>query len=310
LIIFYLRMNERELTNSEKTVIVDRKSLLQADQRHPYLVIYIGNDSGQRFKLHRGTMTIGRSSKADVTINDDHISRIHCVIEWMGDTIRIDDQGSTNGIYVDSKAVNRAILSNGVPIQVGYSIMKIEYKTEAEIIAEESLLYKASFDSLTGIFNRHHFTKLACMEIAYASRNKLPVGIIMMDIDNFKQVNDQYGHLVGDSVLSQFSNIVIENKRTEDLFARYGGEEFIIMPRGEVNNDLMYILCERSRKAIENSVFRFDEICVRITASFGLHIKKVESVDIEKVLHEMIRKADEALYLAKEQGKNRITSLL
>ena len=73
------------------------------------------------------------------------------------------------------------------------------------------------------------------MEIAYASRHKLPVGVIMMDIDNFKQVNDQYGHLVGDSVLSQFSNIVIENKRTEDLFARYGGEEFICMPRGVVN---------------------------------------------------------------------------
>jgi len=132
----------------------------------------------------------------------------------------------------------------------------------------------------------------------------------MIDIDDFKQVNDQYGHLVGDSVLSQFSNIVIENKRTEDLFARYGGEEFIIMPRGEVNNDLMYTLCERIRKAIENSDFRFDEICVRITASLGFYMIKVESVDIEKVLHEMIRKADEALYLAKEQGKNRTESLL
>ena len=310
MIFLYLRMNERGLTNRDKTVIIDSESLLQADQRHPYLVIYIGNDSGHRHKLHRGTMTLGRSTQADITIEDDRISRIHCIIEWMGDTIRIDDQGSTNGIYVDSKAVNHAILSIGVPIQLGHSIMKIEYKTEAEIQSEENLLYKASFDSLTGIFNRHHFIKLACMEIAYASRHKLPVGIIMIDIDDFKQVNDQYGHLVGDSVLSQFSNIVIENKRTEDIFARYGGEEFIIMPRGEVNNDLMYILCERIRKAIENFDFRFDEICVRITASFGFHIKKVESVDIEAVLHDMIRKADESLYLAKEQGKNRTENFL
>ena len=228
-------MNEREITNRDKTVIIDRELLLQPDQRHPYLVIYIGHGSGRRHKLHRGTMTIGRSSQADITIEDDRISRIHCIIEWMGDTIRIDDQGSTNGIHVDSQAVNNAILSNGVPIQLGHSIMKIEYKTEAEIQSEENLLYKASFDSLTGIFNRHHFIKLACMEIAYASRHKLPVGIIMIDIDDFKQVNDQYGHLIGDSVLSEFSNIVIENKRTEDLFARYGGEEFICMPRGVVN---------------------------------------------------------------------------
>jgi len=303
-------MKEIELTNSDKTIIVDRESLQQPDQRHPYLVIYIGNDSGHRHKLHRGTMTIGRSSQADITIKDDHISRIHCIIEWMGDTIRIDDQGSTNGIYVDSKAVNRATLSNGVPVQLGHSIMKIEHKTEAEIQAEETLLYKASFDSLTGIFNRHHFIKLACMEIAYASRHKLPVGVIMIDIDDFKQVNDQHGHLFGDSVLSQFSNIVIENKRTEDLFARYGGEEFIIMPRGEVNRVLMYNLCERIRNAIEAFDFCFDETRVKITASFGFYLIKVESVDIEKVLQHMIRQADEALYLAKGQGKNRTESLL
>ena len=301
-------MKKRELTNRDKTVIIDLESLLQADQRHPYLVIYIGNDSGRRHKLHRGTMTIGRSSQADITIEDDHISRIHCIIEWMGDTIRIDDKGSTNGIYVDSKAVSHALLSNGVPIQLGHSIMKIEYKSEAEIQAEENLLYKASFDSLTGIFNRHHFIKLACMEIAYASRHKLPVGVIMIDIDNFKQVNDQYGHLVGDSVLSQFSNLVIENKRSEDLFARYGGEEFIIMPRGEINKEFMSLLCERIRKVAENFEFRFEEKLVRITASLGFHIKKVESADSETVLNDIIQKADEALYLAKEQGKNRTES--
>ena len=303
-------MKKRELTNRDKTVIIDLESLLQADQRHPYLVIYIGNDSGRRHKLHRGTMTIGRSSQADITIEDDRVSRIHCIIEWMGDTIRIDDKGSTNGIYVDSKAVSHALLSNGVPIQLGHSIMKIEYKTEAEIQAEENLLYKASFDSLTGIFNRHHFIKLAYMEIAYASRHKLPVGVIMIDIDNFKQVNDQYGHLVGDSVLSQFSNLVIENKRTEDLFARYGGEEFIIMPRGEMNKEFMSLLCERIRKVAENFEFRFEEKLVRITASLGFHIKKVESADSETVLNDIIQKADEALYLAKEQGKNRTESFL
>ena len=298
------------MKNRDKTVIIDRDTLLPADQRHPYLVVYIGHDSGQRHKLHRGTMTIGRSSQADITIEDDHISRIHCIIEWMGDTIRIDDQGSTNGIYVDSQAVSHTILGSGVPIQLGHSIMKIEYKTEAEIQSEENLLYKASFDSLTGIFNRHHFIKLACMEIAYANRHKLPVGVIMIDIDDFKQVNDRHGHLAGDSMLSQFSNIVIENKRTEDLFARYGGEEFIMMPRGEVNKELMYVQCERIRQAIEAYDFSLGEKHVHITASLGFYFIEVDSADAEKVLHNLIRKADEALYLAKGRGKNRTESLL
>ena len=302
--------NRKELFNIDETAIIDRASLLKKDKRHPYLVIYIGNDCGHRHKLRRGIMTIGRSPQADITIEDDRISRIHCILEWMGDTIRIDDQGSTNGIYVDSQEASNTIITNGVPIQLGHSIMKIEFKTEAEFQAEEDLLYNASFDSLTGIFNRHQFIKLAGMEIAYASRHKLPVGVIMMDIDNFKRINDQYGHLAGDSILAQFSNIVIKNKRTEDLFARYGGEEFVCMPRGEVNKEQMHIQCERIRKAIENFDFYYEKTFICMTASFGFHIKKVEGVDIETVLHEIVLKADEALYLAKERGKNRTESLL
>ena len=202
-------MKESKLINPDKTAIIDRESLIRSDGRHPYLVIYIGNDSGRRHKLNRGIMTIGRSPQADISIEDDRISRIHCVIEWMGDTIMIEDKASTNGTYVDTGQVNRTILPPGVPLQLGHSIMKIEYKSEAEIRSEENLLHRASFDALTGIFNRHHFIKLANSEMTYASRHKLPIGVILMDIDNFKQVNDTYGHQSGDFVLAQFANIVI-----------------------------------------------------------------------------------------------------
>ena len=82
-------------------------------------------------------------------------------------------------------------------------------------------------------------------------------------------------------MLSQFSNIVIKNRRTEDLFARYGGEEFVCMHRGEVIKEQILIQSERIRKAIENFAFYYKKTIIRITASFGFHIKKVESVDIE-----------------------------
>ena len=78
-----------ELFNIDETAVIDRESLLKKDQRHPYLVIYIGNDSGHRHKLRRGTMTIGRSPQADITIEDDRISRIHCIMEWMPARFRI-----------------------------------------------------------------------------------------------------------------------------------------------------------------------------------------------------------------------------
>jgi diguanylate cyclase (GGDEF)-like protein len=303
-------MKNSESINPDKTAIIDRQSLVQSDGRRPYLVIYIGNDSGRRHNLNRGIMTIGRSPQADISIEDDRISRVHCLLEWMGDTITIEDKESTNGTYVDTQKINRAVLPPGVPLQLGHSIMKIEYKSEAEIKSEENLLHRASFDALTGIFNRQHFLKLATMEMSYASRHKLPIGIIMIDIDNFKQVNDTYGHQSGDFVLAQFANTVIENKRTEDLFARYGGEEFILLPRGEIHKQDMQVQCERIRKAVENFEFCFDGVCIRITVSLGFHLRKVQGSDVETILHDLIRKADQALYLAKDRGRNRTESLI
>ena len=303
-------MKTSELNDFNKTAVIDDDTDIKPNSGYPYLVIFIGKDSGTRHKLKQGSMTIGRSSHADITIEDDRISRIHCVIEWIGDSITIQDKASTNGIYVNSQKVDHAALSPGVPLQLGHSIMKIEYKDEAEIKAEENLLLRASIDVLTGIFNREHFFNLASMEMAYALRHQLAVGIIMIDIDNFKQVNDKYGHQMGDYVLERFANIVIENKRTEDLFARYGGEEFIIMPRGELRKEDLYILCERIRKAVERFEFCFDEACIRTTISLGSHFMKIEGSDVEKILHDLISKADQALYLAKKNGKNRTEIML
>jgi len=302
-------MKESQFVDLSKTVTFDDEATVLTEDRHPYLVIYIGNGSGRRHKLNSGFMTIGRSPKADITIEDDRISRIHCVIEYRDHTITIEDKGSTNGTYVDARKINRARLLPGVPLQLGQSIMKIEYKTEAEIRSEKKLLQKASLDALTGIFNRHHFTKLASMEMAYASRHKLPIGVVLMDIDNFKQVNDTYGHQSGDLVLAQLANTVVDNKRTEDLFGRYGGDEFIILPRGEISKEGMQVHCERIRKAIEGFEFSFEDKCVRITVSLGFHLTKVGSSDAETMLSDLIHKADQALYLAKEKGRNRTVSL-
>jgi diguanylate cyclase (GGDEF)-like protein len=303
-------MRDTEPVNLDQTVVIDSGSCVQADRHLPHLVIFSGANSGRRHKLRLGTTTIGRSPTTDISLCDDRISRVHCAIEWTGEAITIEDKASTNGTFVDSRRVNRACLSPGMTVQLGHSMMKIEYKTEAEIRLEESLLYSATFDTLTGIFNRYHFTKLASMEVAYASRHGLPAGIIMADIDGFKSVNDTYGHQWGDFVLSTFANIIVKNKRTEDLLARYGGDEFIILPRGEVGQDTMYAYCERIRQAVEDYKFNFDSAPIGIRVSIGFHFKKIGRDNPETMLSDLIHNADQALYLAKEKGRNRTESLL
>jgi diguanylate cyclase (GGDEF)-like protein len=292
------------------TVLLDEPADTQNCARHPYLVIYIGKNSGSQHRLKQGIMTVGRSSRADITINDDRISRIHCIIEWIGDTIEVEDSGSTNGTFVDSQRVNRVLLSPGTPLQLGQSIMKIDYKSEAEVRTQEKLLNRASIDSLTGIYNRQHFFNLSSMEIAYSLRHNLPVGMIMIDIDDFKRINHKYGHQAGDFILAQFANVIQENNRVEDVVARYGGEEFIIFPHGEVSEDVLHLHCERIRNDIENYQFRCDEIGIQLTASLGFFLMKAEINDAETILYELIRKADQALHLAKEKGKNCTQSLV
>ena len=302
-------MEDSQLIDFAKKVTVDDQSVVHSEDRHPYLVIYIGNNSGCRHKLYRGSMTIGRSPQADISIEDDRISRIHCIVEWMNDNITVEDKGSTNGTFIDARKISRSTLQPGVPIQLGYSIMKIEYKTKAEIQSEKSLSHRASLDSLTGIFNRYHFTKLASKEVAYAIRRKVPIGLILMDIDKFKQINDLYGHQNGDLVLAQFANTINENKRTEDLFGRYGGDKFIILPRGEISKEGIQVHCEHLRKAAESFQFCFQETCVRLAISLGFHLAKTQRSSTDNILSDLIHKADQALDLAKQKGRNRTESL-
>ena len=302
-------MEQGNITDLSRTEILDTSESIQISDRHPYLIIFIGNDAGKRHKLKRGKMTVGRSSKADITIKDQRISRIHCVLEWVGDTIILEDQGSTNGIFYDSKKVTNAVLQPGIPIQLGQSVMKVEYKDEAEIHGEENLLRKVSTDSLTGIFSRPHFDELATMEMAYACRHEQVVGMIMLDIDNFKHIIDTYDAQTGDFVVTRFAEIINQTIRTEDIFARYNDEEFVIMPRGVVTREDVLALCERIRNAVKNHTFRFGEDSIQITVSLGYHLERVKGREPNEKLADMINQAAQALYLAKERGRDRTQSL-
>jgi diguanylate cyclase (GGDEF)-like protein len=302
-------MKKSNTTDPNQTIFEDTRSFIKDSSLHPYLVIFVGQDSGKRHELKPGSMTIGRSPEADIFIEDDWASRIHCVIYWQDDVFELEDRDSMNGTYLNTHKIKRIQVPPGVPIQVGHSLLKIEFKDEAELQLEQNLHRSASIDGLTGIFNRQYFMKRAAEEVAYARRHHRLLGVIMIDIDHFKLINDTYGHQMGDFVLNQLASIINANRRPEDVFARYGGEEFIILPRGELSQEGMHLHCERLRQTIEAAEFAFGDTRVRITISLGFHLAMLVKGDQEPSIDDWIGKADEALYRAKDLGRNRTENL-
>tara|TARA_B100000446_G_C10546652_1_gene338724 strand:+ start:980 stop:2275 length:1296 start_codon:yes stop_codon:yes gene_type:complete len=165
----------------------------------------------------------------------------------------------------------------------------------------ESLKLMASTDSMTGLHNRRHLIEASQRILSLSKRQSHSVSALICDIDKFKNINDSYGHDIGDAAIIAFANTISGCTRNEDLVARWGGEEFVIVLS---STDLQQAaaLAERIRQETEQLELRIDGHIVCFTASFGLALMPMESDDIE----EGVKLADQALYQAKQSGRNRV----
>jgi diguanylate cyclase (GGDEF)-like protein len=187
--------------------------------------------------------------------------------------------------------------------------INIRKQTEAALLeSEESLRLLAITDSLTGLYNIRHFNMLAEGEIRRALRYSRPVSVLMFDIDFFKNINDTFGHLAGDTVLRTVAIITREMVRTTDISARYGGDEFIVL-LPETPAAGAAATADRLRRRIEDTPVQAEKCPITITASFGVsdYPRKANSKTYEKVLSELVANADRALYASKNAGRNGIT---
>ena len=165
-----------------------------------------------------------------------------------------------------------------------------------DITTKKELEKIASIDKLTGIFNRRMLDQILQIELDITQRHERDLSLIILDIDYFKQVNDTYGHLVGDEVLKDMASIISKNLRASDVFGRYGGEEFLVICT-QTNEDNAFNLAEKLRKIIEE--YKFNQVGTK-TISLG-----ISSFEKNDTMEQLFKKADEALYCAKEKGRNR-----
>ena len=172
---------------------------------------------------------------------------------------------------------------------------------QLQLAAANSRLYVlATTDALTGVASRRHFLELLATDVAQARRYGTPLALALIDADNFKQINDRRGHPTGDRVLQTLARLLREGLRTVDRVGRLGGEEFAIaLPHTTPDSALQ--VCERLRRAIDAAVLTDDAGPLRFTVSVGLTQFAAE----DRVPDDLIRRADAALYRAKQDGRNR-----
>jgi len=292
----------------DRTVAIDRSSL-ETDRfhkRHATLVVLQGAEIGRHFRVRRGQMIIGRGFGAEIRLMDDLASREHARVECIWDpatqttACRIVDLDSTNHTFINNVRVADADLCEGDRIQIGDTVLKFVLLDDIEARFHEEVRNRISYDQLTGLLTKESLYLALEMELRRCLRYDLPLAVLMMDLDRFKAVNDAHGHLMGSHVLAEVGRLIRESIRSADVAARYGGEEFIAY-LSETDPAGARLAAERVREAIAAHRFTLDGITIAVTISIGLSSAPRHGRDITT----LVRRADRALYRAKESGRNR-----
>jgi two-component system, cell cycle response regulator len=277
-----------------------------AMRRHGIFTVASGLEAGKVLSIPQGEVsTLGRSGDCTFPFDDASLSRQHARVMRVGAEYILRDDGSRNGTFVNNTRLAKAeTLRNGDRIQLGSStLLRFSLVDDEEEKALRRVYEAAILDGLTGVFNRKHLEERIQAELAYATRHKTKLSVVIIDVDHFKKVNDTYGHLGGDAVLRAVATLFGAGLRAEDVLARYGGEEFVILLRATSAAQALE-LAERLRKKIESTVIQFEGRDIRITSSAGVAANDEPGVTSDR--ESLLGRADERLYRAKSGGRNRV----
>jgi two-component system, cell cycle response regulator len=280
------------------------------------LVVINGTDLGRKYSLDGDALTIGRANTAQIQIDDEAASRRHAVVEPGAAEVVLRDLGSTNGTLVNERPIREQVLQDGDCIQIGATLLKFLAGNNAEWSYHDEIYRLTTSDPVTHAYNKRYFLQELERELSRCVRHRKDLALVMLDIDHFKAVNDEYGHVAGDHVLRQCAERVLAMIRSEDTFARFGGEEFtLLLP--ESGRAEAEITAEKVRRAISETPFLCEGAEIPLTMSLGI-ADLGEYVDVtagsrpdgtlELDTEAFIRIADERLYQAKKAGRNRVVS--
>jgi diguanylate cyclase (GGDEF)-like protein len=305
----------------KKSLPIERISLYLLNDRREKLdlAFYSGLELCQPAAIAIGQGTPGR-----IVENGEHV-HIHDLAlfyETFNDFIHYPDEEKRDGSYIGIalKVHNTTIGVIGMDnsSKYGLSVDDMDFMAilSHQLAAgiEKSLLFDkiqqiSQHDGLTGLYNHRTFQEKLQQEISRRGRTLKPLSLMMLDIDHFKQYNDNYGHQAGDAVLKELSKIISNQTRchTIDTCCRYGGEEFaVIMPELELQQAVK--VAGRLKKAVENAVFIITATKLESKVTISIGVTSIAG-DVETTPEELVKKADDALYLSKRNGRNQVTCI-
>ncbi len=313
-------MLEQVIAIIKRSLPIERISVYLFDEEREKLELAYYNG----FELQRPprAIVIGQGTPGRVVENGEHV-HIHDLslfYETFNDFIHYAGEEKRDGSYIGIaiKVHNTTIGVIGMDNSSKYGLTVddmdfmaiLSHQLAAGI--EKSLLFSkiqriSQHDGLTGLYNHRMFQEKLQQEISRRVRTGTPLSLMMLDIDYFKQYNDNYGHQAGDAVLKELSNIISNQSRshTIDTCCRYGGEEFaVIMPGLELKQAVK--VAKRLKKAVEDAVFVITDSKLESKVTISIGIASVEG-DEDIAPEELVKKADDALYLSKRNGRNQVT---
>ncbi len=265
-----------------------------------------GKRLGMRYRLSPDdARDIGRSSTVAISLPEVlSVSRRHARLTHRGHSVTLEDAGSTNGTYINGRLISDPeTLRSGDRFQVGAVHFKFLHELDVEHAYYEAIYDLVTRDGLTDIHNKRKYTEEAEREFARARRHGRPLSLIMVDLDEFKEINDTCGHLCGDFVLKRVASSVRKLLRPEQLFARIGGDEFVILAP-ETGIDGACLLADKIRSLVASLEVPAADRPLEVTCSVGV----AEATEAMQEPDDLFNAADRALYASKREGGDRVTA--
>jgi len=267
----------------------------------PVLVVISGNEMGVRKRVDQ-SLLVGRDPECDLVLTDALVSSRHALLEDRGDSWTLIDLGSTNGTSVNGEKGKEFVLERNDKLAFGHTVARFEMQDSLEQAYDELVEKLLNVDDLSGLLVRRKFDADLNVALEAARTRQAPLGLLMMDLDGIKKINDTHGHLFGAYVIGESGRVIGRVLEGRGFASRFGGDEYIAALPG-VDLSGACAVGEEIRRAIGEHKFERESVSLHPGISIGVGAFPENAID----MNSLFQHADEALYRAKRAGKNQVS---